>query len=335
MVDKKNILITGCAGLIGARFADWVIEHHPEYNVVGIDSMFGGYIENVNDKVIFHKRDLAVDPIMDLFEAYRFEYVFHFAAYAPEGLSPFIRKFNYSNNMVSTANIVNECVNYDVKRLVYTSSMAVYGEGIKPGERFDENDICLPVDPYGISKYACEMDIRCAGNQHGLDWCIIRPHNVFGVKQNIWDKYRNVLGIWINDSLNGRPITVYGDGQQTRAFTYIDNILEPLWVAAASEGASKEIINLGGMHGTSLNDAANMVSRITGNTNIVHAEARNEVKHAIPSFQKSIDKLGYDEHYSVEYGIMEMYKWAKTQPNRSQFKWDEYEINKGIYSYWK
>ena len=159
-----TILITGVAGLIGSRLADWFIEKRPDAKVVGVDSLFGGYMDNVNPAVEFYKRDLAVEPIKDLFEKYKFDYVFHFAAYAAEGLSPFMRKFNYANNVGSTVNIVNECVNFDVKRLVYTSSMSVYGNGVRPGEIFTESDPCMPIDPYGISKYACEMDIRVAGD---------------------------------------------------------------------------------------------------------------------------------------------------------------------------
>ncbi|MBO6272621.1 NAD-dependent epimerase/dehydratase family protein [bacterium] len=149
---------------------------------MGIDNLFGGYIENINKDVIFYKRELSSDNLSDLFEKYNFEYVYHFAAYAAEGLSPFIRKFNYSNNILSTVNIINNCINYNVKRLIYTSSMSVYGHGDMKYNRFDENDICAPIDPYGISKYACEMDIKVAGEQHDLDWCIIRPHNIYGEK---------------------------------------------------------------------------------------------------------------------------------------------------------
>ena len=259
---KKSILITGVAGLIGSRMSDWIIENHPEYEVVGIDNLFGGYIENVNDKVVFYKRDLSTDNISDIFEQYEFEYVYHFAAYAAEGLSPFMRKFNYSNNVLSTVNIINNCIKYKVKRLVYTSSMSVYGHGKMDGSRFDEELTPNPIDPYGISKYACEMDIKVAGVQHGLDWCIIRPHNVYGAKQNIWDKYRNVLGIWMNKIINNQPLLIYGDGEQTRAFSYIDDNLLPFWKAATSEEASKQIINVGGIVPCTINEASRVLCKI-------------------------------------------------------------------------
>ena len=329
-----TILITGIAGLIGSRLADWIIEKQPNCTVVGIDSLFGGYIENVNNNAIFYKRDLSIDCIDDIFEKHSIDYVFHFAAYAAEGLSPFIRKFNYSNNMTSTANVINCCINYNVKRLVYTSSMSVYGHG-ENGKLFNEDDMCSPIDPYGISKYACELDIKVANQQHGLDYCIIRPHNVFGIKQNIWDKYRNVLGIWINNIINDKPILIYGDGQQVRSFTYIDNILECMWKAMLLNEASKQTINLGGIVPMTINDAAKLLCQISGYSKIKHVEGRHEAKFATPSYKKSVDLLGYDERYDIEHGLRNMFDWAKTQPKRDQYKWPSYEVSKGIYSYWK
>lgn len=331
----KSILITGVAGFVGSRFADWVVENKPEYTVVGIDNLSGGYIENVNDKVIFHKMDVSYDNLKPLFEEHRFEYVFHFAAYAAEGLSPFIRKFNYDNNIGATVNIINECINYDVKRLVYTSSMSVYGRGKGEGVRFDENDRQAPIDPYAISKYACEMDIEVAGEQHGLDWCIIRPHNIYGMKQCIWDKYRNVIGIWMNNILNDRPITIYGDGTQTRAFSYIDDNLEPFWNAAVSEKCSKQIINVGGTEGTTIQECADILMDITGAKDIVYLEKRHEVHYAVPSYKKSVELLGYKQTTQLPEGMAKMWEWAQQQPKREQFIWPAYEINKGIYSYWK
>lgn len=331
----KSVLITGIAGLIGSRLADWIVENKPEYTVVGIDNLFGGYIENINKSVIFYQRDLSTENIDDIFESYKFDYVFHFAAYAAEGLSPFMRRFNYSNNVLSTVNIINNCITYDVKRLIYTSSMSVYGHGKMDESRFDENDIPCPIDPYGISKYACEMDIRVAGEQHGLDWCIIRPHNVYGEKQNIWDKYRNVLGIWMNKILHDEPLLIYGDGEQTRAFSNISDNLEPFWNAATTEKASKQIINVGGIIPYKIKDAAHLLCDITGYDKIKYAQQRHEVKYAVPTYQKSIDVLGYKQTISLDEGLKRMWEWVKVQPSRPQYKWGNYEIDKGIYEYWK
>ena len=332
-MNKKAILITGSAGFIGSRFSDYLIANHPEYSIIGIDNLFGGYESNMDSKVIFFHRDLSTDNIDDIFETYDIEYVYHFAAYAAEGLSPFIRKFNYMNNVVATANIINECIKHNIKRLIYTSSMSVYGFG--EGHEFTEEDLPCPIDPYGVAKYACEMDIKIAGVQHNLDWCIIRPHNVYGIKQNIWDKYRNVLGIWMYNILHNKPITIYGDGEQTRAFSYIDDTLECYWNAALRKETSHQIINLGALTGYSINEAANILSEITNYNNIVHLEPRHEVKHAIPNGNKSIDLLNYKETTSLYEGLSKMWDWVQTQPDRPQYKWPFYELDNKIYSYWK
>ena len=329
-----NVLITGVAGLLGSRLADWILENDPDVTVIGIDNFSGGYVENINSGVKFYKLDLTRDSISDLFQKHDIDYVFHFAAYAAEGLSPFIRGFNYDNNLKSTARILNQCIKHDVKRLIFTSSMAVYGHG--EDQAFDEKQTPCPIDPYGVAKYACEMDIKIAGEQHGLDWCIIRPHNVYGAKQNIWDKYRNVLGIWMYQHLNGKPLTVFGSGNQTRAFSYIDDSLRPLWNAAIEPRASKQIINLGGIHSVSILEANNILKNVIGCTeNTVFFEERHEVMHAVSTYQKSIDILGFKHETDLEDGLMKMWEWAKVQPMRNQFIWPSFELDKGLYSFWE
>lgn len=328
-MNQPSILITGVAGLLGSRLADWLLEH-TDYHVVGIDNLSGGYRENVHTDVIFYKQDIN-EGTQAIFAQHKPAYVFHFAAYAAEGLSPFIRRFNYENNVLATAEIINQCINHDVKRLVFTSSMAVYGAGQPP---FDEADQPKPIDPYGVAKYACEMDITIAGEQHGLDWCIIRPHNVYGNKQNIWDKYRNVLGIWIYQHLNDKALTIYGDGLQQRAFSFIDDCLASLWNAATCPDVSKQIINLGGIHETTIDAAADTLIDVMGGGKKVFLEARHEVKYAYPTYQKSVELLGYKDTTTLKDGLTTMWAWAKRQRMRSQKQWSSYEVEKGLYSYW-
>lgn len=330
-----KILITGVAGLLGSRLSDWVLKNVPNVEVWGIDDLSGGYLENINPLVKFLNLNLIseTEKLSSVFKEQKFDYVFHFAAYAAEGLSPFIRTYNYDNNLRATAAIVNECIKTDVKRLVFTSTLAVYGH--QNGNIFDESQIPMPIDPYGVAKYACEMDIRIAGEQHGLDWCIIRPHNVYGINQNIWDKYRNVLGIWMYQYLNNEPMSIFGDGTQTRAFSYIDDSLQPLWNSALFPQASKEIINLGGIREVSINEANATLRDVIKNGNVIYYEARHEVKHSIPTFQKSIDILGFEHKTELYDGLSKMWGWVKKQPNRERFVWKSYEIDKGIYSFWK
>jgi UDP-glucose 4-epimerase len=329
----SKVLITGVAGLLGSRLADWIIETQPGVEVVGMDDLSGGYEENINPKVEFWRMNLVEHPIENCFEIHNFDYVFHFAAYAAEGLSPFIRQYNYENNLVATARVINNCIKYNVKRLVFTSTLAVYGHGNYG--IFDETQVPKPIDPYGVAKYGCEMDIQIANEQHGLDYCIIRPHNVYGIKQNIWDKYRNVLGIWMYQHMNGEPMTIFGDGTQTRAFSYIDDSLKSLWNAAVLPQASKQIINLGGIEEYSINHACEVLRDVVGGGEIIYKEARHEVKHSIPTYQKSIDILGFEHKTSLKDGLNEMWKWVQQQPTRDRFVWPSYELDKGIYSFWK
>jgi UDP-glucose 4-epimerase len=328
-----KILITGVAGLLGSRLSDWIIENKPNVQIVGIDDLSGGYIENVNPKVEFWQMNLVNGDISECFERHQFDYVYHMAAYAAEGLSPFIRSYNYQNNLVATSRVINECIKHDIKRLVFTSTMAVYGHGT--GEIFDEIQVPCPVDPYGIAKYACEMDIKVAGEQHSLDWCIIRPHNVYGLKQNIWDKYRNVLGIWMYQYMNNEPMTIFGDGEQKRAFSFIDDCLEPLWKASQQENCSKEIINLGGTRHYTINEANETLKEVIKDGQTIYKEQRHEVKIAVPTWQKSVDLLGYEDKTTLYDGLSQMWEWVQKQPNRKRFVWDNYEVDKGIYSFWK
>lgn len=326
-----KVLITGVAGLLGSRLADYLSENQPKVKIYGIDNLSGGYVENLNKDVVFFMYDIT-NGVEEVFKTVKPDYVYHFAAYAAEGLSPFIRKFNYQNNLISTSEIINNCIKYKVKRLVFTSSMAVYGNGNPP---FDEKDTPNPIDPYGIAKYACEMDIKVAGEQHGLDWCIIRPHNVYGIKQNIWDKYRNVLGIWMYQHLNNQPMTIFGDGMQKRAFSFVDDCLEPLWRASQEKKCSKEIINLGGTIRYTINEANMILRNVIKGGKTVYKQQRHEVKTAVPTWQKSVDLLGYQDKTFLYDGLSKMWDWAKKQPMRERFVWENYELSDGIYNFWK
>ena len=326
-----NILITGVAGLLGSNLADWITGFDLG-TVVGIDDLSGGYRDHVNDSVHFYDYNILNDDIEKLFQTYDFDIVFHFAAYAAEGLSPFVRQFNYKNNLVTTSKLVTLSIKYGISRLVFTSSMAVYGNNKVP---FKEFYAPQPIDPYGIAKMACERDIQIAGEQHGLDWCILRPHNVYGQKQNIWDRYRNVLGIWMNKHLNGEPITIFGDGTQRRAFSYIGDSVEPLWKAGVDERASKQIINLGGITNVSIKEAADTLIEVMGGGKIVELEPRHEVHSAYSTYRKSVELLDFEHKTNLKEGLTKMWEWAQQQPKREQFKWKEYELDVGLYEFWK
>jgi len=328
-----RILITGVAGLLGSRLADWIIEN-TDNTVIGIDNLSGGFIENVNSEVKFYMYDLDKNDISYAFEQHKPDIVYHFAAYAAEGLSPFVRKFNYENNLLASVNLINNSIKYGVKRFVFASSMSVYGNKYEPP--FHEDLQQCPIDPYGVAKFSVEQDLKIAYEQHGLNYTIVRPHNFYGAKQNIWDKYRNVLGIWIYQILNGGQPTIFGDGEQKRAFSYVDDSLKPFWNASQKDECIDQIINLGGIKQYTINDACRILIGVTGkDIKPLYLEERHEAKHAWSTWEKSVELLEFEHKIDLEEGLTKMWEWAQKQPMRDRFVWENYEIEKGIYSYWK
>lgn len=328
-----KIFVTGCAGLLGSNYSRHLLRNG--HQVIGIDDLSGGYKAFIpkDDNFTFKKFNLEKrKKVVELFEEHNPDVLLHFAAYAAEGLSPFIRNYNYRNNLICSANLINECINHDTK-VIFTSSMAVYGEQEPP---FTEDKKPQPIDPYGIAKYAVECDLKLAHEQFGLRYNIVRPHNVLGIYQNIWDRYRNVIGIFIRKTLNGQPILVYGDGEQTRAFSDIRYYMEPFDRLLTDHDG--EIFNIGADKYFSLNQVAETVQSIGKKygyeVSIEHGEPRHEVKHAYCDHTKAKTILEFKDETKLEELIESMFVWAMKQPNR-KVKDMEYEVTKDIYNYWK
>ena len=334
----ETIVLTGSAGLLGSHFSRHLLSKG--YRVVGIDDLSGGYSEYLpdSDNFEFWPMNLADKDSMKrldvCFEKEKPVACFHFAAYAAEGLSPFIRHFNYTNNILASSNVINACVNHNTK-IIFTSSMAVYGNHEPP---FTEKMLPAPVDPYGIAKYAIEMDIKQAHEQFGLRHSIIRPHNVVGIYQNIWDKYRNVVGIFIRRVLDGEPMLIFGDGEQTRAFSDIKYYMEPF--EKLIDGFDECTFNIGADKTFTINELTDTVQRVAWKNGHEaekqHVEERHEVKHAHCDHSLAQDpkNLNFNDGTNLEALVDEMFKWALTQPKREQ-KSMEYEIQKGMYGYWR
>jgi UDP-glucose 4-epimerase len=328
----SKVLVTGCAGLLGSHFTRHLAKIGHE--VVGIDDLSGGYIEHVDTSIDFFERNLAdADKVEKVFADTKPDYVYHFAAYAAVGVSPFIRNFNYTNNVVASANVINSSINHGVKKVIFTSSMDVYGSQASP---FTEDMRPMPEDPYGIAKYTVEQDLEAARRFFGLRYSIARPHNVFGVYQNIWDKYRNVLGIWIRQTLSDQPITIYGDGSQVRSFSDIKYYMEPFEkMMCLGDG---QIYNLGADSKITILEAAKkfckVAEKLGHKTRIVHLEPRDEVQIAYCDHSKAKEQLGFKDETKFEELITEMFAWAKAQPSHP-VKIMKYEVDKKMYSFWK
>ncbi len=234
-------LVTGGAGFIGAHVVNELVALGHEVWV--LDDLSGGFIENINPKAKFVKGSITDSKLVEkLFSDNKFDYVYHLAAYAAEGLSHFIKRFNYENNLIGSINLINESVKNEVKCFVFTSSIAVYGAALPP---MKETTIPLPEDPYGIAKLAVEQDLKATHEMFGLDYIIFRPHNVYGEYQNMGDKYRNVVGIFMNQLLQEKPLTVFGDGEQTRAFSYVGDVAPHIAKSVHIPQAINQTFNIG------------------------------------------------------------------------------------------
>ncbi len=329
---SKTSLVTGGAGFIGSHLVDFLIEMG--HQVVVLDDLSGGYEDNVNGNAEFVEGSINdVELVEKIFSEHDFDYVYHLAAYAAEGLSHFIRRFNYTNNVTGSMNLINAAINYEVKCFVFTSSIAVYGPGQTP---MREDMTPEPEDPYGIAKYSVELDLAAAKRLFGLDYVILRPHNVYGTRQNTGDRYRNVIGIFMNQIMKGDPCTIFGDGEQTRAFSHIDDVAPAIARCVDIPKASCEVFNVGADTPYSVNHLATVVQEAMGaDTGIVHLPPRNEVVHAFSDHSKSQGILGPGPGISLEDGIGQMAKWAKEIGPRASSVFEGIEVERNLPPSWK
>ncbi len=303
-------LVTGGAGFIGSHVAEELSKLGED--VVVLDDLSGGFTENiVGNRVKFVRGSVNdVNLIDELFRQYEFEHVFHLAAYAAEGLSHFIKRFNYENNLIGSVNLINAAVNFRVKVFVFTSSIAVYGKNQLP---MKEDMRPEPEDPYGISKYAVELDLKESKEMFGLNYIIFRPHNVYGERQNIGDPYRNVIGIFMNLILQGKKMSIFGDGKQTRAFTHVADVAPIIARSVQREQAWNSIFNIGADKAYSVYDLAHSVARAMGvRPEIQYLPARNEVIHAFSSHDRVRDVFADLIHsVDLEEGLQRMARWVR------------------------
>lgn len=324
-------LVTGGAGFIGAHVTNELIQQ--EHKVVVLDDLSGGFEDHVNEKAIFIKGSITDHELVQkLFEEYKFNYVYHLAAYAAEGLSHFIRRFNYENNLIGSINLINESIKHKIERFIFTSSIAVYG-ALQPPMKEDMHP--QPEDPYGIAKYAIELDLKSAHEMFGLNYTIFRPHNVYGEYQNIGDKYRNVVGIFMNQLMQGKSLSVFGDGKQTRAFSYIGDVAPFIANCINVPAAKNEIFNIGADQEYTVLELAEAIQEAIGiNQSIMHLDARNEVVHAHADHNKAKTVFNITEFTSLIDGIKKMAYWAEKVGSRKSSKFENIEIIEKLPPFW-
>lgn len=305
------ILVTGGAGFIGSHVADYLLKLGEE--VVVLDDLSGGLQDNVPREAVFLKGSISNSlDVENAFRLHSIDFVFHLAAYAAEGLSHFVRSFNYKNNLLGSINLINASIRHKVKCFVFTSSIAVYGHNQLP---MSEAMQPLPEDPYGISKYAVELDLQAAHEMFGLNYIIFRPHNVYGEHQNIGDKYRNVLGIFMNNIMKKEAMSIFGDGKQTRAFSYIGDVAPVIAGAIRLPETWNQTYNTGSDECCSVHELALLIAQAFNvEPQIVFLPTRLEVKHAYASHDKikHLERLlKMPEKTSLRKGVEIMARWAK------------------------
>lgn len=326
-------LITGGAGFMGSHLARECLALGHE--VVVLDDLSGGFRDNLPAGVHFVEGSVEDATLVNrLFAAHRFRFVYHLAAYAAEGLSHFIRGFNYRNNLLGSVTLVNASVNTGtVERFVFTSSIAVYGAGQTP---MTESTVPQPEDPYGVAKYAVELDLRAAQHLFGLDYTIVRPHNVYGEHQNIGDRYRNVVGIFMNQVMQGQPMPIFGDGRQTRAFTHIDDVAPVIARAALLPGARNEVFNVGADTPRTVLEVAHAVAAAFDvPPAVTHLPPRSEVVHAFSDHRKSAERLGAAARISLEEGVRRMAVWARQHGPRRTAAFQGIEVARLLPPSWR
>ena len=324
-------LVTGGAGFIGAHVTNQLIESG--HQVVVLDDLSGGFKENVNSKAIFIEGSILDHKLLeDLFNKYKFDYVYHLAAYAAEGLSHFIKRFNYNNNLIGSVNLINESVKHKIKCFVFTSSIAVYGS-IKPP--MSEDMLPEPEDSYGIAKLAVEQELKATHHMFGLNYIVFRPHNVYGEFQNLGDRYRNVVGIFMNQLMQNKPLTIFGDGLQTRAFSYIGDVAPYIANAVIIPEAYNQVFNIGADKDYTVNELSqSIMNAIEIKGELRYVEARNEAAHAYASHQKAKKIFKIDTFTSLSDGLLKMAKWAKITGIKKSKKFEGIEITEKLPPLW-
>lgn len=292
---------------MGSHVADSCVEAGME--VLATDDLSGGYLANVPGEAVWQQGDLTdASFVRSLWADGPFDYVYHLGAYAAEGLSHFIRAYNYRINLEATVNLVNQAILNGTKRLVFTSSIAVYGSGQLP---MTEDMIPRPEDPYGISKYAAELDLAAAYEMFGLNYTVFRPHNVYGERQNIADRYRNVIGIFMNCILQSKPMPVFGDGLQTRAFSHIADVAPIIARSPFVDESANEIFNIGADRPYTILELAHEVAAAFGvEPEIEHLPPRHEVVHAFSDHSKVQRVFCPPPPIELREGIRRMAAWV-------------------------
>jgi len=309
-----KILITGVAGFLGSHLSENLFKMGHE--IIGVDNMIGGYDDNVPKGIKFYNIDCCdLNKMNDVMK--NVDVVYHCAATAHEGLSVFSPYEIGKNNFLASVSVFSAAISHKVKRIIFCSSMARYGSQKTP---FNEDMNPKPVDPYGISKVAAEDVLKNLCDLNKIEWVIAVPHNIIGPRQKYDDPFRNVVSIMINRMLQNLPPIIYGDGEQKRCFSYIDDCLSCLIPMLDQKNLNKQIINIGpDEEFVTINKISEICSNVTGsNLSAIYKKDRpREVKHATCSANKARKLLNYKTKTDLVTGVSKTYEYIKKRGVKS------------------
>jgi len=316
-----RILVTGGAGFIGSHLVDRLLRENHEVFI--IDDLSGGKEENVAQNVGGYRIDLRDErETMKALKEIKPKIVYHLAANAAENKAQFSPIDITSRNYSAFINTLTGFIKNKGTRFIFTSSIAVYGALQTP---FKETDKPEPEDLYGITKLAAEQTLKVMSDVHGFEYVIARPHNVYGPRQNMSDPYRNVVTIWMNALLDRAPYYIYGDGEQKRCFSYIDDVVEALYECMTAP--SGMTFNIGADKAYTLNELSRAMQGLMEAKEPIYLPDRpQEVKEAIADHTQSKIILHYEDKTSLAKGILETWEWAKAQGYQLP-KYIEFEID--------
>jgi len=315
-----HIFITGIAGFLGSNLAEYYLKKN--FKVSGCDNLIGGSLDNIDqNKINFFKTDCADFEVMKKIIK-DVDVLCHAAAYAHEGLSSFSPVLISNNNVTGSVSVFTAAIINKVKRIVYCSSMARYGNIKIP---FKEDDELRPVDPYGVSKVAAENILKILSKTHNIEYNIAVPHNIIGPRQKYDDPYRNVVSIMINLMLQKRNPIIYGDGNQKRTFSDIDDCIYCLDKLLTDPKVVSQVVNIGpDEEFTSINELYRLLSnKLKFNLEPKYLEDRpNEVREATCSADKARKILGYKTSVSLDESLDKMINYiSKKGPKKFQYNY--------------
>jgi len=306
----KRIVVTGAAGFIGSNLTDSLLEQGAE--VIGMDNLFNGRLDNLdeafkNSKFTFHKGDIRdLNFLLDVFK--EVDIVYHEAAFTSVPQSVKMPENCNDVNVNGVLNVLNAARRMDVEKIIYASSSSVYGDTPTLPKREDMRR--LPISPYGVAKLACEAYMQVYHQVYGLKTTSLRYFNVFGPRQKD-STYSGIIAIWLGKIIRNEDLIIFGDGTNSRDFTYVKDVIQANLLAAKND-VSGEIFNIGAGSPINLTDLANLILKITNKENlkIIYNEPRvGDIIHSYADISKAKKSLNFEPKYNQEQGLTEYFKW--------------------------